>query len=89
MDAVVVSGSALLNGTLEMILDRSKRAKLVVLTGPTAQLLPDFLRGTGVTHLAAMKVMDVDEAIKRLKLGSFRGFERGSRKYVVPVETSI
>ncbi len=89
MDAVVVSGSALLNGTLEMILDRSKRAKLVVLTGPTAQLLPDFLRGTGVTHLAAMKVMDVDEAIKRLKLGSFRGFEKGSRKYVVPVETSI
>ena len=86
MDAVIISGSAILNGTLEMILDRSRRAKLVVLTGPTAQLLPDFLKGTGITHLAAMRVVDIDRAIKRLKLGSFRGFEEGSRKYVIPVE---
>lgn len=85
VDAVIVSGSAILNGTLDMILDRAKRAEIIVLTGPTAQLLPDFLRGSGVTHLAAMKVVDVEKALTRLKLGSFRGFEEGSRKYVVEV----
>ncbi|NJE84311.1 hypothetical protein E3E23_00415 [Thermococcus sp. CX2] len=85
VDAVIASGSAILNGTLEMMLDRAKRARLFVLTGPTAQLLPEFLRGSGVTHLAAMKVMDIDMALMKLKLGSFRGFEAGSRKYIIRV----
>ncbi|NJE42055.1 Rossmann-like domain-containing protein [Thermococcus sp. GR6] len=85
VDAVIASGSAILNGTLEMMLDRARKAELFVLTGPTAQLLPEFLKGTGVTHLAAMKVIDVDGALTKLKLGSFRGFEAGSRKYIIEV----
>ena len=85
VDAVIASGSAMINGTLDMMLDRAKRARLFVLTGPSAQLHPDFLRGTGVTHLASMGVVDVESALVRLKLGSFRGFEAGSRKYVLEV----
>uniref|UniRef100_UPI0025CCBF6B Rossmann-like domain-containing protein n=1 Tax=Thermococcus sp. TaxID=35749 RepID=UPI0025CCBF6B len=52
---------------------------------PTGQLLPDFLKGTKVTHLAAMKVVDIEKALLGLKLGSFKGFEKGNRKYVVEV----
>ena len=85
MDAVIASGSCLVNGTVDMLLDRAKRAGLFVLTGPTAQLLPEFLRGTKVTHLASMKVIDIEKALLGLKLGSFRGFEEGNRKYVVGV----
>jgi len=85
MDAVIASGSCLVNGTVDMLLDRAKRAGLFVLTGPTAQLLPEFLRGTKVTHLASMKVVDIEKALLGLKLGSFRGFEEGNRKYVVGV----
>ncbi len=81
--AVLVSGSALVNGTLDMILDRARNAEIVVLTGPTAQLHPDFVEGTGITHLAAMRVLNIERAIQKLKLGSFRGFEGESRKYVV------
>ncbi len=83
----MASGSAIINGTLDMIVDRAKKARLLVLTGgPTAQLMPDFLRGTGgVTHLASMSVVDVDSALVRLKLGSFKGFEAGSKKYVLEV----
>ncbi|NJF24465.1 Rossmann-like domain-containing protein [Thermococcus sp. Bubb.Bath] len=87
VEAVLVSGSALVNGTLEMILDRAKKAELLVLTGPTAQLHPDFVKGTGVTHLAAMKVFNIERAIQKLKLGSFKGFEGESRKYVAAVST--
>ncbi len=86
MDAVVASASCLVNGTIDMLLDRAKKAELFVLTGPTGQLLPEFLWGTGVTHLASMKVIDVERAILGLKLGSFKGFEEGNRKYVVRVE---
>ncbi|ACS33049.1 Rossmann-like domain-containing protein [Thermococcus gammatolerans] len=85
MDAVIASASCLVNGTIDMLLERAKRAKIFVLTGPTGQLLPEFLRGTGVTHLASMKVVDIKKAILGLKLGSFKGFEKGNRKYVVEV----
>ena len=86
MDAVVASASCLVNGTIDMLLDRAKKAELFVLTGPTGQLLPEFLNGMRVTHLASMKVVDVERAILGLKLGSFKGFEEGNRKYVVRVE---
>ncbi|WP_297065906.1 Rossmann-like domain-containing protein [Thermococcus sp.] len=85
MDAVVASASCLVNGTIDLLLDRAKKTELFVLTGPTGQLLPEFLRGTGVTHLAAMKVINLKRALLGLKLGSFRGFEEGNRKYVVEV----
>ncbi|NJE01438.1 Rossmann-like domain-containing protein [Thermococcus sp. JdF3] len=85
MDAVIASASCLVNGTIDMLLDRAKKARLFVLTGPTGQLLPEFLRGSGVTHLASMKVVEVEKALLGLKLGSFRGFEEGNRKYVVEV----
>ncbi len=85
MDAVIASASCLVNGTIDMLLERAKRARLFVLTGPTGQLLPKFLKGTGVTHLAAMKVVDLERALLGLKLGSFRGFEEGNLKYVVGV----
>ncbi|BAD84899.1 hypothetical protein, conserved, DUF364 family [Thermococcus kodakarensis KOD1] len=85
VEAVIVSGSALVNGTLEMILDRAKKAELVILTGPTAQIHQELVKGTGITHLAAMKVIDLERALLGLKLGSFRGFEKGNRKYVVEV----
>ena len=86
MDAVIASASCLVNGTIDLLLDRAKRARLFVLTGPTGQLLPEFLKGMRVTHLASMKVVEVERALLGLKLGSFRGFEEGNRKYVVAVE---
>ncbi|WP_457754440.1 Rossmann-like domain-containing protein [Thermococcus sp.] len=85
MDAIIVSGSALVNATLDMILERSKKVKLIVLTGPTAQLLPELLEGSGVTHLASMKVLNTEKALIRLKLGSFRGFEQENKKYILEV----
>ncbi|AFK22849.1 Rossmann-like domain-containing protein [Pyrococcus sp. ST04] len=85
MDAVIASATCLVNGTIDMLLDRAKNAKIFVLTGPTGQLLPEFLKGTRVTHLASMKVVDIKKALLGLKLGSFKGFEKGNRKYVLKV----
>ncbi len=86
MDVIIASASCLVNGTVDMLLDRARKAKLFALTGPTGQLLPEFLKGTRVTHLASMKVIDFEKALLGLKLGSFRGFEEGNKKYVVRVE---
>ncbi|MEO2151052.1 MAG: DUF364 domain-containing protein [Thermococcus sp.] len=85
MDVVIASASCLVNGTVDLLLDRAEKAELFVLTGPTGQLLPEFLSGTPVTHLASMKVVDIEKALLGLKLGSFRGFEEGNKKYVISV----
>ncbi|USS40554.1 DUF364 domain-containing protein [Thermococcus aggregans] len=85
MEAVIVSGSALLNCTIDMIVERSNKAKKIILVGATAQGLPEFFKGTGVTHLASVKVENVEKAIISLKLGSFRGFGEQSKKYVIEV----
>ncbi len=85
VDAVIASATCLVNGTLDLIINRSTRARLIVLTGPTGQLHPIFLRGSGVTHVAAMKVVDIERAVRELKLGCFKGFEGFSRKYTVEI----
>ncbi|NJE75467.1 Rossmann-like domain-containing protein [Thermococcus sp. ES12] len=85
MDAVLASASCMINGTLDMLLDRAKNARIFLLTGPTGQVLPEFLRGSGVTHLASMKVKNIERAIFNLKLGRFRGFSDESLKYVLEV----
>ncbi len=69
MDAVLISGTSLINDTLDFVLERSKKAKLKVLIGATAQALPDFFKGY-LTHVASVKFVDVDGVLLSLKLGS-------------------
>ncbi|WP_457550167.1 Rossmann-like domain-containing protein [Archaeoglobus sp.] len=83
-DAVFVSGTALVNGTLELVVERARNAKFKVLIGPTAQIHPKLIRG--LTHLASMKVVDVDRALMGLKLGSWRIFESACEKYTIRVK---
>ena len=83
MDAVLISGSTLVNGTIDMILEQGKNAKFIILTGPTSQVLPEFLKGTKITHVASMKIVDIDNAVKYLKLGDFHRFSQICKKYVI------
>ncbi|AEH25018.1 Rossmann-like domain-containing protein [Pyrococcus yayanosii] len=82
MEAIIASATSLVNGTFDMLIDRSKNAKTFILVGPTGGLLPEFFRDTGVTHVASMKAVDINKALLGLKLGSFKAFERGCVKYV-------
>ena len=82
MDAVLISGTSLINDTLDFVLERSKKAKLKVLIGATAQALPEFFKGY-VTHVASTKFVDVDSVLLSLKLGSASKLfdPRYSKKY--------
>ncbi|ADG13032.1 protein of unknown function DUF364 [Methanocaldococcus infernus ME] len=75
-DLLIISGTTLINDTIDMILDRAKGETILV--GPTAQLLPNMI---DVDYLASVKVPE--EAIKYLKLGSNYGIFRLGRKYVI------
>ena len=84
MDAVVISGATLLNSTLDMILDRAKNAKLKILVGPTAQILPEFIKGHGIDYIASIHPVNVDKVIYNLKFGFHFGlFGRYFKKYTI------
>ncbi len=86
MDAVLISGTALINDTIDLILERSKKARLKVLVGATAQVLPEFFKNV-LTHIASIRILDVEKVLLSLKLGSAAKLfdSRFSRKYVVRV----
>ena len=65
---LVITGVTLLNFTLDRVLQLS--SGLNILTGPTAGVHPDFIRGTKVHILASMK-FNIEETIKHLKLGNY------------------
>jgi len=68
---VIVSGAALVNGTISPILRFSKSADIRVIVGPTAQMHPDvLLRYFDV--VASVVVKDIPEAMRRIRLGGGR-----------------
>ncbi len=85
-DIAFITGSALVNGSMDYVLSMTSRAREKVLVGPTAQLHPAFLKDTGITRIAGCYVMDPEKVISGLKLGhGTRWILRYSRKFVVDV----
>jgi uncharacterized protein (DUF4213/DUF364 family) len=65
---LIITGMTLLNFTIDRILERSQG--LNVLTGPTAGVHPEPLRGTKIHYVASMRY-NIDAAIRHLKLGNY------------------
>ncbi|MHA1595201.1 MAG: Rossmann-like domain-containing protein [Candidatus Baldrarchaeia archaeon] len=63
-DVVIVSGSTLVNKTIDRILELSKNARDVVLLGPTASVIPDPLFRRGVTAVMGIRITDADKMLK-------------------------
>jgi len=87
-DAVIITGATLLNDTLDEVLEYSRSARIRALVGSTAQAHPDILKGTGLTHVASVKVVDIDEAVKAIKLTAWRNafFGEYARSYTIKLE---
>ncbi len=84
-DAAVITGVALLNDTLDIILEYLKpSAWPVILSGPTAQIHPEFLGAETVSHVGSILIRDVEDAVRWLRRGSSRGMKKFSEEYVYP-----
>jgi len=88
-DVVVISGSSLVNGTLDRLLELSKRARFVVFAGPTASTLPEplFKRGVSVVAGVHAKGPKVVDAIAEAK--PFVAFKELVEKYILKNENSL
>ncbi len=82
-DVVVISGASLVNGTIDRLLELSKKAKFVAVAGPTAGMLPEPLFERGVNLVAGVRAKgsEVLEAVAEGK--AFRGFKELVEKYVM------
>ena len=54
MDIVIATGAALINDTIDQIVERSKKARDIILTGPTAQVHPKFIERKGISYLSSI-----------------------------------
>ena len=68
-DVVVVTGSALANGTLDRLLELARDARTVAVVGPTASCLPDPLFSRGVNYVGGIRIRDADRAMRILSEG--------------------
>jgi uncharacterized protein (DUF4213/DUF364 family) len=63
-DIILISGSTLINKTLDQILKHTANAREVVLLGPTASIPPQPFFKRGVTAVMGVKVTDPEKMLK-------------------------
>jgi uncharacterized protein (DUF4213/DUF364 family) len=68
-DIVVITGSALSNGTLDRLLQLSSNARTIALVGPTASCVPDPLFKRGVDYVGGIRIYDADKAMQVIAEG--------------------
>jgi len=69
-DIVIITGSSIVNGTLDRLLELSKNAREVALIGPTVSMTPSPLFERGATIIGGIKIIN---ALKTLQIISEGG----------------
>ena len=80
-DQVLVTGSTLMNDTLDEVLACCNPAAHIALIGPTASCLPDPLFERGVDVVGGTTVVDLDHLLPRLEAGE--SWANGTGKYCI------
>jgi uncharacterized protein (DUF4213/DUF364 family) len=87
-DLLVITGTTLLNDTLEGLLDLAKPDARIVVAGPTASMLPDAFFERNVDVLGGVLVTDPDALLDTLsEAGSgYHFFERSTQRLLIENE---
>jgi uncharacterized protein (DUF4213/DUF364 family) len=68
-DVVIITGSAIANGTIERLLQLSQIARKVGVVGPSASIVPDPLFKRGADVVGGVIVTDADKALRIIAEG--------------------
>ncbi len=68
-DTVIITGTTVINGTIDGLLQMARPGAEVLLTGPTASMLPDTFFERGVTLMGGIRVTKPDEFLEILTEG--------------------
>ena len=85
-EVLIISGTTLINNSLDYILSLAERAKVIALVGPSSSVYPSDILG-GVTHMAGLKIEDMEKVAEIIKLGGGRwDFSKYVREYIIQLE---
>jgi uncharacterized protein len=84
-DLLVITGTTVLNDTLPGLLDMAKPGAQIIVTGPTASMLPDAFFSRGVTVLGGIVVTKADELLDIISEGGsgYHFFGKSAERTVV------
>ncbi len=68
-DVVLITGTAIANGTIDHLLELPSKARQVVIIGASAGILPDVLFERGVTAVGGVKVLDAAKMMQVISEG--------------------
>jgi uncharacterized protein (DUF4213/DUF364 family) len=68
-DVLIITGTAIVNHTIDPILSSITHGKRAAIVGPTASMVPDAFFKKGVTVMAGVRILNPDLMIKILKQG--------------------
>jgi len=68
-DIVIVTGSALVNGTMDRLLQLSRTAREVGVVGPSSSVIPEPLFKRGVTAMAGIRVTNAERLLQVISEG--------------------
>ncbi len=81
-DIVIITGSSIVNNTLEELLEWSTKAKEIVVVGPTAGFVAEPLFRRGVTILSSLQVLNPSKVLDIIaEGGGTPHFKKFCRKY--------
>jgi len=66
---VIITGTAIVNHTIDHILSFISNGKRTAIIGPTASMIPDAFLKRGVHVMAGVRILDAEDMIKILKQG--------------------
>jgi uncharacterized protein (DUF4213/DUF364 family) len=68
-DVIIMTGTAIVNHTIDAILTSVSKGKRTAIIGPTASMIPDAFFRRGVDVMAGVRILNADLMIKVLKQG--------------------
>ncbi|MCW4017199.1 MAG: DUF364 domain-containing protein [Candidatus Bathyarchaeota archaeon] len=68
-DVVLITGTAIANGTIDHLLNSSTKAKEIAIIGPSAGILPEVLFEHGATIIGGVKIIDTDKMMQIVSEG--------------------
>ncbi|MFW9999040.1 MAG: Rossmann-like domain-containing protein [Candidatus Hodarchaeota archaeon] len=82
-DILICTGTTLINNTLESILEIfKKKARKIILIGPTASMIPDILFDYGVDIVGGIEIFNSEATLKILQEGGgTKLFKKYGKKY--------
>ncbi|MGD6934178.1 MAG: Rossmann-like domain-containing protein [Candidatus Bathyarchaeia archaeon] len=81
-DVVLITGTALVNGTIDHLLELAKNAREIAIIGATAGILPEVLFERGVTIVGGVKVVDAAKMMQVVSEGGGTPALKSAVKFV-------